>query len=69
MTPVSRSRRRATSSSISVSRWRVALARMVRRRVASTGLLEEVIGAELHGVDGELDGAHGGEDYDGNFGR
>ena len=36
-TPVSRSRRRATSSSISVSRCRVALARIVRSRVASTG--------------------------------
>jgi hypothetical protein len=37
MTPVSRSRRRTTSNSICVSRWRMALARMVRRRVASTG--------------------------------
>ena len=36
-TPVSRNLRRATSNSISVSRCRVALARMVRRRVASTG--------------------------------
>ena len=40
-TPLSRRRRRAISSSISVSRWRVALARMVRRRVASTGFCKK----------------------------